>query len=196
MRAHYLSFGALLLAYATHDAVTAQPRVPPQPAELPAEPDVREAIGPSDAALGLEVQARLYQALETVDLRVEVRDGVATLDGTVRTDSERLRAADIARDVTGVQRVLNELVVDTTPADDTRLDRDGATLETAVAAELRGDPVLASRDIQVIADRRSNTVTLTGEVGSQSEKERATRIAASAFTAGHVRNRLQVRTDR
>jgi osmotically-inducible protein OsmY len=59
----------------------------------------------------------------------------------------RLRAADIARGVTGVQSV------------------------------------------------RSHTVTLTGEVGSQAEKERAARIAASAFTAGHVRNRLQVRTD-
>jgi len=57
------------------------------------------------------------------------------------------------------------------------------------------DPVLGSRHIQVIVDRRSNTVTLMGEVASQSDKERATRIAASAFTAGHVRKRLQVRTD-
>jgi osmotically-inducible protein OsmY len=129
-------------------------------------------------------------------LRAEVRDGVATLHGTVRSESERLRAANVARGLTGVQSVLNELVVDATAANDPPLQSDEGALGTAVAAQLRGDPVLGSRDIQVTADRRSNTVTLTGEVGSQAEKERATRIAASAFSAGHVRNRLQVRTDR
>jgi osmotically-inducible protein OsmY len=76
-----------------------------------------------------------------------------------------------------------------------RSQRIGKRPETAVAAELRRDPLLASRDIRVVADRRTNTVTLIGEVASQAERQRATRVAEDAFAVGHVRNRLQVRQD-
>ena len=192
MRAKQLSFPILICACAIQLATTAQPQVPPRPADLPAEPAVREAIGPSDTALGIEVQTRISEALDVTDFRAHVSGGAATLTGTVRSERDRQRAADIARGVTGVQRVLNELDVDATAADDPTLESDEATLEGAVAAQLLGDPVLGSRDIRVTVDRRSNTVTLTGEVASEAEKERATRIAAAA---GHVRNRLQVRAN-
>lgn len=195
VRSHQLSLPLLLCVYTIELATAAQPRVPPRPADLPAEPAVREAIGPSDTALGIQVQTRIFEALDVADLRARVDDGVARLQGTVRSETDRLRAADIARDVMGVQRVLNELEVDPTAADDPALESDVATLEGAVAAQLRGDPVLGSRDINVTVDRRSNTLTLTGEVASQAEKERATRITAQAFTVGHVRNRLQVRAN-
>jgi len=95
----------------------------------------------------------------------------------VKTDEDRLRAATIARDVEGVNGVINELDVDPTAIDDPPLGNSGATLETAVAAELRRDPVLGSRDIRMVADRRSNSVTLIGQVASQAERQRATRIA-------------------
>ena len=147
MRTYQLSLPLLLCAaYTLELATAAQPRVPPRTPELPTEPAVREAIGPSDAALA-------------------------------------------------VRRVRTELDVDAAASDDPALESNVATLEDAVAAQLRGDPLLGSRDIRVTVDRRSNTLTLAGEVASETEKQRATRVAASAFTAGHVRNRLRVRAD-
>ena len=196
MRTYQLSLPLLLCAaYTLELAAAAQPRVPPRAPELPTEPAVREAIGPSDAALAVEVQTRIFEALETTDLRARVNDGTATLQGTVRSQTDRRRAGDIARDVTGVRRVRNELDVDAAASDDPTLESNVATLEDAVAAQLRGDPLLGSRDIRVTVDRRCNTLTLAGEVASETEKQRATRVAASAFTAGHVRNRLRVRAD-
>ena len=72
-------------------------------------------------------------------------------------------------------------------------DRESTTIEIAVAAQLRSDPVLGSRAIRVVADDHTNTVTLTGTVSSEDEKEHAGRIAVSAFPAGQVRNQIEVR---
>lgn len=172
--------------------VHAQPQPTPQPVQ-PVDPDVAEAIEVTDAEAALRIQERLFEELAVTNLSARVNDGVATLDGTVTTDRERRRAAAIARRVDGVDRVINEIDVDATAVDDPPLGNTGATLETAVAAELRRDALLDSRDIRVVADRRTNTVTLTGEVASEAERQRATRVAEDAFAAGHVRNRLQIR---
>ncbi|MCS6952565.1 MAG: BON domain-containing protein [Bryobacterales bacterium] len=45
-------------------------------------------------------------------LDVEVRDGVVTLRGKVRTEKQKSKAERIARKVKGVKRVVNELVVE------------------------------------------------------------------------------------
>jgi osmotically-inducible protein OsmY len=175
-------------------SVHAQPQPTPRPVE-PAAPDIAEAIEVTDAEAALRIQQLLYEELAVTTLTARVNDGVATLGGTVKTDDDRRRAAAIARRAEGVRRVINELDVDATASDDPPLASSAATLETAVAAELQRDPLLGSRDIRVSADRRSNTVTLIGEVASQAERERATRVAEDAFEAGHVRNRLQIRQD-
>jgi osmotically-inducible protein OsmY len=157
---------------------------------------VREAIaGVGDEEARIALQTRLHENLEVVNLNAVVEDGVARLYGTVRTESDHLRAAEIARATDGVRLVFNEMRIDATAADDPSFGNSGGTLETAVAAELRRDPVLATRDIRVVADRRSNTVTLIGVVASQAERERAARVAADAFSAGNVRNSLQVGED-
>ena len=125
---------------------------------------------------------------------MSVRDGIATIVGAASSAEERLDAARIARGVAGVRRVDNQLDVDQTLADDPPPAlSDVASLEAAVAARLRGDPVLGDREIRVNADRRRNVVTLTGRVSSPMEKSRAGRLAAEAAAAIRVRNRLQVR---
>jgi osmotically-inducible protein OsmY len=184
-----------ILAMAAPTAlVHAQPRATPQP-ERPIDPDIAEAIDTTDAEAELLIQDRLHDELTVTNLTAQVDNGIVTLEGTVMTGDDRRRAAAIASRVDGVRRVINELEVDATASDDPPLESSAATLETAVAMELRRDPLLGSRDIEVRADRRSNTVTLIGEVASQAERERATQVAQDAFAAGHVRNRLQVRRD-
>ena len=53
--------------------------------------------------------------------------------------------------------------------------------------------MLGSRDIHVETDEIGNTVTLTGTVSTDDEKEHAGRVAVSAFPTGRVRNQLEVR---
>jgi osmotically-inducible protein OsmY len=52
--------------------------------------------------------------------------------------------------------------------------------------------VLGSRDIRVEADQVGNTVTLSGTVSTNDEKEMAGRIAVDAYPTGRVRNQLEV----
>jgi osmotically-inducible protein OsmY len=187
-----IATAGVALAFACLAPVNAQPQPTPQPAQ-PIDPDIAEAIELTDTEAELRIEARLYEELGITDPSAQVNDGVATLRGTVDSEDERLRAAAIARNVEGVGQVIDELEVDATAIDDPPVGNTGGTLETAVVSELQRDPLLGSRDIRVVADRRTNTVTLIGEVRSQAERQHATRVAQDAFAAGQVRNRLQVR---
>lgn len=90
--------GVTMAAALCFGLATAQPR-----AIEPANPDVAEPIGVSDAQVALEVQTQLYQEFPGTSL--SVHDGTATLAGTVETDRDLRRAAKIARRVEGVRRV-------------------------------------------------------------------------------------------
>lgn len=185
---------APLLLGANAASVLAQPQATPAPLER-VDPAIREALPFTDEQVGDRVEARLNAEIHIVGAQAIVRDGVVALHGTVRSEEDRMRALGIAREMEGVRRVDDALSVEPTGADDAYTDVERTSLDAAVAAELRGDPVLGSRDIRVTADPRSNTVTLIGVVGSQAERERAQRIASDAFAAGNVRNQLQVRAD-
>jgi osmotically-inducible protein OsmY len=130
---------------------------------------------------------------------VLVRYGVATLDGVVRTDADRQHAEQIALQVPGVDSVVNELTVAPPVAIAAVADaqavteRENTDVEDQVAQQLRTDAAVGSRDIRVVADRLTNTITLSGTVTTEEEKERAGQIAVKAFPIGQVRNQLEVR---
>ena len=191
----------LLAALAASGVASAQrERTEPPVAEVePApNPSTSERVGPSDPGLALEVQARLYQALTDSNMSVLVRYGVATLDGVVRTEADRRRAEEIALQVPGIDSVVNDLTVAPPIAiaavDDAQAitAQENMKVEDQVAQELRADATLGSRDIRVVADRLTNTITLSGTVSTEDEKERAGQIAVKAFPVGQVRNQLEV----
>ena len=202
MRSHYRFHVPLLAACATVAIAAAQE---PQPAPAapaanpaPPAPEARERVDVSDAQLGLEVQSRLYQQLDASTLSAVVRYGVATLDGTVRSEPDRQRAEVLAREVDGIDSVVNEiavadaLVIAVADEADAATQREGADIEMAVIQSLRSDATIGSRPIDVTVDELTNTVTLTGRVTTEEEKESAGRLAVSAFPAGQVRNQIEV----
>jgi osmotically-inducible protein OsmY len=202
---HNVLFTGLLLCLTASAAVHAQAGRTPEPLDPPgrapeplhpldpldrrAQPDLR----PVDARVGLQVQADLNQELSISNLSALVRDGVATLQGTVRTEDEKNRAGQITRRVDGVTRVDNEIVVDAARAVAAETNHaDGPqSLEATVRESLSKDPDLGSRNIGV--STRTSIVTLTGEVASEAERQRAERIAADTRDVAQVRNRLSVR---
>ena len=194
-RYHHLP---LLATLAAATVASAQPQPSPPPTPDDRAPSTSERVGPSDPGLALEVQARLYQQLNS-NLSVLVRYGVATLDGVVRTEDDRQRAETIALEVRGVESVVNELAVAPPLAvaaiDDAEksTQQENSNIEDNVEQRLRMDAALGSREIRVVADGLTNTVTLSGTVSTEEEKERAGRIAVSAFPVGQVRNQLEVR---
>ena len=196
MRHYY--YLPLLATFAAAALASSQQQQPPPGAPDPRAPSTSERVGPSDPGLALEVQARLYQQLNS-NLSVLVRYGVATLDGVVRTEADRQRAESIALEVRGVESVVNELAVapplTVAAIDDAEVStqQENSNIEDNVEQRLRMDAALGSREIRVVADGLTNTVTLSGTVSTEEEKERAGRIAVSAFPVGQVRNQLEVR---
>ena len=142
---------------------------------------------------------QLFQELNVSNLSSIVRFGVVTLDGVVDSEADRRRAEEIALTVPGITRVVNELriadasIVAITNDAAALAEREKARIETAVTERLSTDATLGSRSIVVEADDLTNTVTLSGTVSTEEEKERAGQLAVSAFPAGQVRNQLEVR---
>jgi osmotically-inducible protein OsmY len=188
----------LLAACATAGAACAQaPEPVPQASAEPRQTEGRRNV--SDAQLGLEVQVQLFQQLSVSNLSSIVRQGVATLNGVVNSDGDRQRAEQIALETPGVNQVINELRV----ADASTLalareaqalsERESTNVEATIAERLNSDATLGSRTIVVSANDLTNTVTLTGTVSTEEEKQRAGQLASSAYPAGQIRNQLEVR---
>jgi len=66
-----------------------------------------------DKTITTNIQAKLFNdpVLKTRDIRVDARNGVVTVSGTVSTDLERSAVERIAREQDGVKNVINQLTV-------------------------------------------------------------------------------------
>lgn len=82
-------------------------------------PSTDKAIRRTDAELFAEAREALDRRPtipETV--RVHVDRGIATLTGTVRVMSECAEAEDVVRQVSGIERVVNDISVAQRPSDE------------------------------------------------------------------------------
>jgi len=131
-------------------------------------------------------------------INVDTRDGVVTLHGTVPSGVHRDLAGEIAKNADGVTEVDNELRI--APAGGDGLDpadksfgdavRD-ATTTASIKLALAFERGVKASHIAVHTER--GTVTLTGEVDSQAERQLAARIARDTDGVVHVVNQLEVR---
>jgi len=66
-----------------------------------------------DAAITTEVKAKLLadSKVSGTKINVDTKEGVVTLKGTVKNEEEKVKAIQIARDTQGVQRVEDQLTV-------------------------------------------------------------------------------------
>jgi osmotically-inducible protein OsmY len=96
--------------------------------------------------------------IQSTDIAVKVKDGIATLTGFVRSYTEKYQAERVAKRVLGVKAVVNDLEVKLASGSE-RLDREIA--EDALDALKRELPV-SSQGIQAVV--RDGWITLEGQV--------------------------------
>jgi hyperosmotically inducible periplasmic protein len=67
----------------------------------------------SDSSLTAKIKAKmaLDDHVKAFDLNIDTSAGVATVSGRVRTDSERKRALELARDTEGITKVVDRIQV-------------------------------------------------------------------------------------
>src|SRR5713101_41995 len=78
-----------------------------------AVPQTAAAVKPADSTLDERIEKRIEKdpSLKKHDIKIAVNNGVATLTGTVASQAERRKAAQLAT-IAGISRVDNQLVVD------------------------------------------------------------------------------------
>lgn len=125
-----------------------------------------------DEAIAADITRALQTdpATEALEIVVgEVNNGVVTLKGAAESWQEKRLAGQVARGVKGVTAVRNNVLVNYVEA------RDDTQIEQEINQVLRFDSRLGSARINV--DVRNDTVSLSGSVGSATEKHLASELA-------------------
>ncbi len=153
----------------------------------------------------LESALLFNEHLNSFDIDTDVKNGTAYLRGAVESDIDRDLAGEIAKSITGVTKVENELVVDKAKAamakdSDAWKERQGfretvsnATLTARIKSTLLLNENTGGMAINV--DSKQGVVTLSGEVKSDEEKDLAIRLASNTSGANSVNDQLVVKSD-
>ena len=136
----------------------------------------------NDPAITAKVKTQLVKdtTIQGRKIDVDTVEGVVTLSGVVRTRAEADYAVKLASMVSGVKRVTDNLQVGFRSAGQLL---DDSVLSNKITAKFIGEPGIRSLNIDV--DVYRGVVTLTGVVGSETEKKKAIDIAK--VTTGTVR---------
>jgi osmotically-inducible protein OsmY len=160
------------------------------------------AIEDARMAGRIETVFALNSNLDAFVIDTAVEKGIVHLTGTVESDLDRDLAGELAKGVTGVVDVQNNLTVEKTArqmaAERTGADGkrtfgswvDDATTTAAVKAKLVGNS--NTTGLQIDVDTMDDLVTLSGEVSSAEMSQLAEEIARNTGDVKDVRNQLVV----
>lgn len=178
----------------------------PAGAQSNAQPKTAPASGPqaqTDDTLEDRIEYRLETNASTrkYDVRVKVRNGVATLEGDVATAAQKAEAERLAK-IEGITRVENKIDVD--PDEDKSvadrvkagLSKTGETITDAwITTKVKwfflGEDELKGSDINV--DTNSKVVTLKGTVKTQAGKQKANQLARETEGVAKVVDQLVIK---
>jgi osmotically-inducible protein OsmY len=141
---------------------------------------------PDDAAITAYVKEALRDdpAIDSLNIEVDVSDGIVTLNGTVPTLAARNYADKEVKKIAGVRGVINEITI---PAS----NRPSGDISQDIQARIMFDPSIESNDITVSVN--DGDVTLQGTVGSFDEKQEAGFLANGVRGVRAVDNHLAVK---
>ena len=124
-------------------------------------------------------------------INVETYRGVVQLGGFVDNTQQKEQATKVARSITGVKEVRNDLRVSTKPHATAGQDLDDSMLTASVEAKLMSDST--TKGYQINVGTQKGVVQLTGFVDSTTMKARAGELARSVDGVKDVRNDLEIR---
>ncbi len=124
-------------------------------------------------------------------INVETYRGVVQLGGFVDNAVQKTQATTVARSITGVKEVRNDLRIGAKPDATTGQVIDDSMVTASVKAKLVEDVTTKAYQINVGTDK--GVVQLTGFVDSAGMKTRAGEIASSVVGVKQVRNDLEIR---
>ena len=136
----------------------------------------------------------LNEHLSPFDITVDVKDGVATLEGEVDSSVEKSLALEIVKGIEGIKSVKDNIKI----APSVRKEKSSnfmtnvrnASMVARVKSNLLWNQETSGMDINVDAD--GSTVTHSGTVSSEMEKKLAVQLAGNTSGVFHVNDQLLV----
>jgi osmotically-inducible protein OsmY len=136
----------------------------------------------------------LNEHLSVFDITVDVKNGVALLGGNVDSSVEKSLAFEIAKGIDGIKSVKNNIKVAPVARKENSSDFmttvGNASMVARVKSNLLWNQETSGMDINVDAD--GGTVTLSGTVSSEIEKQLAVQLAGNTSGVYHVVDKLLV----
>jgi hyperosmotically inducible periplasmic protein len=145
-----------------------------------------------DSVLTAKVKAGLIDdpVTKAGQINVETYRGVVQLGGFVDNAAQKNQATTVARSVTGVKEVRNDLRISSSQ-ETTGQVVDDSTVTASVKAKLIGDTTTKAYQINVGTEK--GVVQLTGFVDSKASRTRAGELAHSVDGVTDVKNDLEIR---
>jgi hyperosmotically inducible protein len=156
--------------------------------------DSKRSVGEytDDKVLHTKVWAALTEdkTAEASEINLEVYKGVVQLNGFVDNAKEKAQAESVAKAVSGVKGVENNLVIKQA-AQTTGGAIDDSTVTAKVKTALTESKETKAHDIKV--ETRGGVVQLSGFVESEAQKSAATKVAQSIEGVKAVKNSISVK---
>jgi hyperosmotically inducible protein len=149
------------------------------------------SIEMSDSWITLKTKLALLadERVSSLDVSVKTQKGVITLRGKVENEAARQAAEEIALNIKGQKKVVNNLTVVPKAARKV-VDRQDAEIVKDVEKGIKNDARLKKATIDVRADK--GIVTLTGEAPSLETSVRASEVARRVSGVRAVRNEVKL----
>jgi osmotically-inducible protein OsmY len=151
----------------------------------PASPDVSDSIRKSLDQAGLK----------NVSVSQDRDKGIVTLDGKVESDNDKMQAEALAKSLSGNQVVANQISV-LPPGLEKQAKAVNSDLDDGIEKNLDAALIQNRLHNEVKYEVKSAVVTLTGEVNSQSRRDRAEKVAIGVPNVQQVVNNLQIKNQK
>ncbi len=156
------------------------------------------SCGSTELGITAKVKAKFAadDVVKASQIEVATTNGVVTLKGNVDSEAAKNRALKLARETTGVTRVVDMISARQAAGTGNAPDPNrtvGETLDDAgitmhVKGRLLDDPLV--KGLQIDVDTRDGVVYLTGSVGSDAQRNRAIQLARDAKSVKDVQANL------
>lgn len=143
-----------------------------------------------------QIRSSLDQAgLKDVSVSQDRDKGVVTLEGTTTSDGDKGQAESIAKSIATSEVVSNQIAV-RPPGEESTAKTVDSDLDKGI--EKNFDSVLVRHKLNHVVkyDVKNGVVTLTGKVGSQSQRDGVEKLASSVPNVKQVVNELEVKNQK
>lgn len=160
----------------------------------------------NDAAIAAKIKSNLLWNKHTdgLDIRVDMDNGVATLTGTVKHGIQRDLAVQIAKNTSGVRRVVDELTIDPDAPGVSETISESVGVAAEKAGQAVNDAWITSKVKTVLTfsknakgtsidvSTQKGVVTLSGTVATKSQKQFVVDLANDVVNVKSVVDKLKV----